>query len=122
MAGSVRRTYYITGSNQFIVYDAPAGLSGGIVSTVNSDSTTVHDYMHIVCKTCVTWAPLWVSIDDPESDPIRSTKCPHNCAKSLVTVLDADVISAATLKGRKLDDDSVARLKAMGHTVFDILG
>ena len=108
--------------DQFIVYDAPAGLSGGIISTVNSDSTTVHDYMPIVCKTCVTWAPLWMSIDDPESDPIRSTKCPHNCAKSLVTVLDADVISAATLKGRKLDDDSVARLKAMGHTVFDVLG
>ena len=25
--------------DQFIVYDAPAGLSGGIISTVNSDST-----------------------------------------------------------------------------------
>ena len=99
--------------DQFIVYDAPARLSGGFISTVDSDSTTVHDYMPIVCKTCVTWAPLWKSTDDPDADPIRSTKCPHSCSKSLVTVPDVDVISAATLKGRRLDDDSVARLKAI---------
>ena len=89
---------------------------------MDSDSTIVHDYMPILCKTCVIWVPLWVHVDDPDADPIRSTKCPHSCSKSLVTVPDANVISAATLKGRKLDDDSVARLKAMGHTVFDVLG
>ena len=107
---------------QFIIYDTPAGLSGGVISSVNPDSTIVHDYMPIACKTCVTWAPLWISVDDPDADPIRSTKCPHGCSKSLVTVPDADVISSAVLKGRRLDDDSVARLKALGHTVFDVLG
>ena len=109
---------------QFIIHDAPAsaGLSGGIIEVVNSDSTIVHDYMPIACKTCVTWAPLWISVDEPDTDPIRSTKCPHICSKTLVTVPDADVISAAVLKGRRLDDDSVARLKALGHTVFDIMG
>ena len=75
-------------SDQFIVYDAPAGLSGGIISIVDSDSTTVHDYMPIVCKTCVTWAPLWIPVDNPNADPIRSTKCPHSCSKSLVIDLD----------------------------------
>ena len=107
---------------QFIIYDTPAGLSGGVISSVNPDSTIVHDYMPIACKTCVTWAPLWISVDDPDADPIRSTKCPHGCSKSLVTVPDADVISSVVLKGRRLDDDSVARLKALGHTVFDVLG
>ena len=107
---------------QFIIYDTPAGLSGGVIFSVNPDSTIVHDYMPIACKTCVTWAPLWISVDDPDADPIRSTKCPHSCSKSLVTVPDADVISSVVLKGRRLDDDSVARLKALGHTVFDVLG
>ena len=39
---------------------------------LHSNSTTVHDYMPIVCKTCVTWAPLWIPVDDPDADPIRS--------------------------------------------------
>ena len=44
--------------DQFIVYNAPVGLSGGIIAAVGANNTTVHDYMPIVCNTCVTWAPL----------------------------------------------------------------
>ena len=106
----------------FIIYDTEAGLSGGVILTLNSDNTIVHDFMPVICKTCVTWAPLWILSDDPDADPIRAMRCPNSCSRSQVTVPDKDVITSATLKGRRLDDDSVARLKALGHTVFDVLG
>ena len=46
----------------------------------------------------------------------------HTHSPYLVTINDADVVSRSTLKGRRLDDDSIARLNALGHDIFDVLG
>ena len=105
----------------FVIFDTPAGLAGGRVVSVNDDCT-VHDYMPIVCKTCVTWAPLWKPVGDGDKDPIRAMTCPEDHEPQVIQVELADIIAVVNLNGRRLDDDSVARLKAMGHTVFDVLG
>ena len=109
-------------TDQFIIYDTDAGISGGIIQSIEPASTTVHDYMPIKCKTCVTWGPLWIPIADDNAEPFRATKCPPAHSPYLVTINDADVISRASLKGRRLDDDSTARLKALGHDIFDVMG
>ena len=70
----------------------------------------------------VTWGPLWIPIADDHAEPFRATKCPPAHSPYLVTINDADVISRASLKGRRLDDDSIARLKALGHDIFDVMG
>ena len=49
-------------------------------------------------------------------------KCPEDHEPQVIQVELADIIAVVNLNGRRLDDDSVARLKAMGHTVFDVLG
>ena len=108
--------------DQFIVYDTDASISGGIIQSVESESTIVHDYMPIKCKTCVTWGPLWITIADNQAEPFRATKCPAAHSPYLVKINDADVISRATLKGRRLDDDSIARLKSLAHDIFDVMG
>ena len=109
-------------TGQFIIYDTDAGISGGIIQTIEPTSTTVHDYMPIKCKTCITWGPLWIPITDDHAEPFRATKCPPAHSPYLVTVNDANVVSRANLKGRRLDDDSIARLKALGHDIFDVMG
>ena len=108
--------------DQFIIYDTDAGISGGIIQTIEPTSTTVHDYMPIKCKTCITWGPLWIPITDADAEPFRATKCPPAHNPYLITVNDANVVSRANLKGRRLDDDSIARLKALGHDIFDVMG
>ena len=61
-------------------------------------------------------------MDDDSKDPIRATKCPSGHEPYTVQVKLDDVIAVVTLKGLRLDDDSVARLKALGHSVFDVMG
>jgi hypothetical protein len=108
--------------DQFIIYDTDARISGGIIKSIEPASTTVHDYMPIKRKTCVIWGPLWIPIADDQAEPFRATKCPAAHSPYLVKINDADVVSRATLKGRRLDDDSIARLKALGHDIIDVLG
>ena len=65
---------------------------------------------------------LWIPTADDQAEPFRATKCPAAHSPYLVKINDADVVSRATLKGRRLDDDSIARLKALGHDIFDVMG
>ena len=108
--------------DDFIIYDAAAGLSGGQVTSVDDASCEVHDYLPVRCKTCVTWAPLWKDDGCEDRDPIRAVKCPQGFTPEIVKVDRSSVIAVVILKGLRLSDDSVARLKAMGHGNFDVMG
>ena len=48
-------------------------------------------------------------------------KCPEGYVPYTVRVDADDVIAVVTLRGHRLDDDSVARLRALGHTMFDVM-
>ena len=93
-----------------------------ILRSFEPESVTVHDHMPIKCKTCITWGPLWIPSADDNAEPFRATKWPDDHGPYLITVDDYDVISCATLRGCRLDDDSIARLKALGHNMFDVMG
>ena len=56
---------------KFIVFDSSDGLSGGIVTeTASADSIRVHDWMPVLCKTGVIWAPVWTDHAKKTSSPL----------------------------------------------------
>ena len=69
----------------FIVFDTEHGLSGGYVAIADK-VCIVHDHLPVVCKTCITWGPLWKLADDNSKDPIRAMKCPEDYVPYTVQV------------------------------------
>jgi hypothetical protein len=48
---------------KFVIFDTPHGLSGGIITIAATDNepVNVHDWMHVLCKAGVIWAPVWAN-------------------------------------------------------------
>ena len=75
----------------FIVFDTPVGLSGGAITDVVS--LRVHDWMPVVSKFGVVWAPVWS--DGDSKNPARCYQ-PH-----IVAIKESEVISSCELHARK---------------------
>ena len=54
---------------KFIVFDTPDGLSGGIIIIAAADNAPVkvHDWMPVLCKTGVIWAPVCTNHENEHS-------------------------------------------------------
>ena len=98
-------------------YETEAGLTIGSVTALAADSVTVHEWMPSQCKTGITWAPMWHIPN--RQDPQRYVARPKVCTgPSLVELYPQDVVCPVTLKGKKLDELSVARLRSLGYDLF----
>ena len=100
----------------FVVFEAESGISGGIItSTSDQTKVSVHEHMPVICKTGVTWAPMWVL---PDGGTYRQMKAKNNHPAHIISVQDDDIISTVTLKGKKFDADSITRLENLGYDIF----
>ena len=98
-------------------YETEAGLTIGSVTAIAQDSVTVHEWMPAQCKTGITWAPMWHVQN--KQDPQRYVERPAQATgPSLVELYHHDVVCPVSLKGKKLDELSVARLRSLGFDLF----
>lgn len=97
----------------FIVFDTEFGLSSGTIVEIQDSACSVHEWMPVVSKTSVLWAPLWTKPGTTES-PARYVKQPDGWLPSLIRVDYNDVYCSAELKARKFTAETVARLENMG--------
>ena len=102
---------------KFVVFDSPDGLSGGIVTaTASSGTIRVHDWMPVLCKTGVIWAPVWTDLSN--ENPARYLKCPDKHQPHLITVKTSDIICSSDLAARKLTTAAVSFLENLGYDQF----
>ena len=103
--------------DKFVVFDSPDGLSGGVVTTTaSSDTIRVHDWMPVLCKTGVIWAPVWTDLSN--ENPARYLKCPDKHQPHLITVKTSDIICSSDLAARKLTTAAVSFLENLGYDQF----
>ena len=102
---------------KFVVFDSPDGLSGGVVTKAACSGTIrVHDWMPVLCKIGVTWAPVW--IDGAEENLARYLKCPDKHQPHLSIVQTSDIICACDLAARKLTTSAVSLLENLWYDQF----
>ena len=102
---------------KFVVFDSPDGMSGGVVTeTASSGTIRIHDWMPVLCKTGVIWAPVWT--DEANENPARYLKCPNKHQPHLITVQTSDIICACDLAARKLTTAAVSLLENLGYDQF----
>jgi hypothetical protein len=104
-------------TGNFIIFDTDQGLSAGTIMEIAGDKVTVHDWMPIECKTGVTWAPLWTVPSSKQ--PMRYVNRPASATGPHTREIGVqDYITTAALKGKKLDEGSVTRLRSLGYDLF----
>jgi len=103
--------------DNFIVFDTPDGISGGMITDV--DHLAVHDWMPVVSKTGVIWAPVWSDKDN--KNPARWLKCPEGHQPHIVAVKDDEVICDCELHARKFTVATVSRLENLGYDQFTLV-
>ena len=103
--------------DNFIVFDTPDGISGGVITDV--DNLAVHDWMPVVSKTGVIWAPVWSDKDN--KNPARWLKCPEGHQPHIVAIKDDEVICDCELHARKFTVATVSRLENLGYDQFTLV-
>ena len=101
----------------FIVFATPDGISGGIITDVVS--LLVRDWIHVVSKTGVVWAPVWSDSDN--MNPVRWLKCTDGYQPHVVAVNESKVISSCELHARKFTATIISRLENLGYDQFTLL-
>jgi len=103
---------------KFVIFDTPHGLSGGIITVAATDNepVNVHDWMPVLCKTGVIWAPVWTNRDNEH--PARYLKCPTGHQPHIITVDSSDIICGTDLQARKLTASATAMLENLGYEQF----
>ena len=102
-----------------IVFDTPDGLSGGIITITSAHNAPVkvHDWMPVLCKTGVTWAPVWTNHENEH--PAHYLKCPNDRHQPhIIDVDSSDVICGTDLQARNLTTAAVAMLENRGWAGF----
>jgi hypothetical protein len=91
---------------------------GGIVTIAAADnqSAKVRDWVPVLCKIGVIWAPVWTNHDN--EDPAHYSKCPTGHQPRIVAVDSSDIICGTDLQARKLTTAAVAMLENLGYEQF----